>query len=474
MNRGSEDILAAVDDSDLSKTPGSDLADSSSPGVADANDWKAPYPGQVVDGKYQLGALLGRGGMGWVFEATHLQTEKRVALKYLDPNLRASKHWVRRFEREARAAGRLDHPNIIRIYDVGGEGPSLYLVMERVRGETLRTRLARGPIPAAEALTIMLGVARGVSEAHRHGIVHRDLKPENIMLSVLSDGSADQPKVLDFGVSKIVQQPSAESGLSVSETAVAGTPRYMPLEQLRGEPCDARADVYALGVVFYEMLTGKRPFEARTRADLAIRLATERPARLVLDDAPLAARVQAVLERALARLPDQRFQTVDELAQGLRGAFGGRSDAGRQPALDRTATMPPMPRLTRALSLTAALLLLGALGVAGFALWPAPATRPTGRPTARQIRQSGQTSPHARAPLIAASTIASSASSGDLPDATPSSVPATQGPTLDATSTQAAPSTRKPRVRGNHPRSGRDHTLRDAGPRELLLLRKDF
>src|SRR5262249_51585404 len=152
-----------------------------------------------------------------------------------------------------------DHPNVIRIYDCGGEGAGAFLVMERLRGETLRARLKRGPLAPDEALSILQAVMRGVSEVHRHRIVHGDLKPENIMLTVLSDGSPDQPKVLDFGVSRMLESEIDASARALFELGGSGTPQYMPLEQLRGEPCNVQVDVYALGVMLFEALDGRRP-----------------------------------------------------------------------------------------------------------------------------------------------------------------------------------------------------------------------
>jgi serine/threonine protein kinase len=313
----------------------------------------APHPGQIVDGKYRLGALLGHGGMGWVFEATHLQIDRQVALKYLRPGLRGSDHCVRRFGREARAAGRIDHPNVISIYDTGGEGPNLYIVMERLHGRTLRDALKEGPMPLQKAVSLMLGVTRGVAEIHRHGIVHRDIKPENIFLVSLPDGVPDHPKVLDFGISKIRELQSLQRvDHTASENFVAGTLHYMPLEQLAGEPIDGRADVYALGVVLYEMLTGSRPFEAKNVAELVRKLATESAPLLPMgpsDEIRERRRLRVVLSRALARQKQGRYATAQEFAAALSevapGGPDGRSPIGRS-------------RVARS-----ALVLLGCIGV---------------------------------------------------------------------------------------------------------------
>jgi serine/threonine-protein kinase len=274
-----------------------------------------PHPGQVVEGKYLLGPLLGQGGMGWVFEATHLGTDKIVALKYIKPSLRGHASLLRLLANEARAAGKIDHPNVIRIYDVGGVGSHVYIVMERLRGGNLRDRLAAGPIPVSEALQLMAAVLRGVAEAHQRKIIHRDLKPENIFLPKLADGSDDQPKVLDFGVSKNTQPVRSDAPERDSSLAfMVGTPGYMSLEQLRGDPVDERTDIYALGVVLYEMLAGRRPVEGKSREDLAAKLATESIQPPLADRSAVAVALNSIVARALARAPDHRYQDVRHFA----------------------------------------------------------------------------------------------------------------------------------------------------------------
>jgi serine/threonine-protein kinase len=272
-----------------------------------------------VDGKYRLGALLGHGGMGWVFEATHLATDKVVALKYLKPRLQLSEEWTQRFAKEARAAGRIDHPNVIRLYDVGGEPPNVYLVMERLRGETLRSRLRRGNLPVELGLDIMLSVMRGVQEAHANGVVHCDLKPENIMLATLSDGTPDTPKVLDFGLSRILNARAVTDVDSGWEPLGAGTPSYMPLEQLQGRVPGPRVDIYAIGVMLYEILAKRRPFEARTREELIVQLATAQAPALGSSAGP-GGELGVVVERALRRDPAERFSTLAELERAVREA----------------------------------------------------------------------------------------------------------------------------------------------------------
>jgi eukaryotic-like serine/threonine-protein kinase len=404
-----------------------------------------PYPGQIVDGKYRLGGLLGDGGMGWVFEATHLGTDKRVALKYLKPSLRRSARWIRRFAREARAAGALEHPNVIRLYDVGGEGPDLYLVMERLHGETLRARLANGPMDPAAAVEILLAVLRGVAEAHRQGIVHCDLKPENIFLPVLPGGVADQPKVLDFGLAKTVREPASIAHDQTSEIPGAGTPRYMPLEQLRGDPPDLRIDVYALGVVLYETLTGRRPFESRTREELVVKLATESVPSLALEDAELGRRLDRVIERALARDPGERFSSLSEFEHALRSVSVG-AVAGALGPEHRHAEPPSRVRRRGVLLKAAATVLSIGLASAGL------------RALTKDGRADGAAPPPARA------TVAKPAEASRVPLAPP--------PPPASVAAPAAPIQRAPRIKVERPRVGPVAPVPSA--RELQLLRKDF
>lgn len=279
---------------------------------------RAPQPGDVLDGRLRILSVLGRGGMGVVFEAEQLRTHKVVAVKWMHQvqDEERTPARIARFLREARAVANIQHPNVVDLYDVGESDGTPFLVLERLRGESLRERLQRGPMSWDEACRVMLGVLSGVGAVHRAGVIHRDLKPDNIFLC--SDDHGTVPKVLDFGVAAM--RASSEDGLdSLTRTgSLLGTPAYMALEQLTGGEVDARADIYGLGVMLYEMLTGRLPFEARTAADLAVIQATRSPvfpgklARVFGRE-----RVQVVL-RALARKPEERFADVDALASALR------------------------------------------------------------------------------------------------------------------------------------------------------------
>jgi hypothetical protein len=282
-----------------------------------------PRVGEVLGRRYRIDALLGAGGMGAVFAARHVKTGKEVAIKVLLPRhglARFSPDRIARFVREAQAAGRIRHPNVVDVYDVEeGEGTP-YLVMERLYGESLWQRIRRGAMPADAAM-------RGVAEAHRQGVIHRDLKPDNIFLARTNEQAEPVPKVLDFGVSRIVARADSEDPhpTTLTETGlVVGTPAYMPLEQLRGDrQVDARADVYALGVILYEALSGERPYDAQNNHELVIRMVTEAPIPLGRKVKELDPRLEHIVMTALASKPDDRYPDVDAFASALTGFLRG-------------------------------------------------------------------------------------------------------------------------------------------------------
>ncbi|HXJ18742.1 MAG TPA: serine/threonine-protein kinase [Polyangia bacterium] len=215
-------------------------------------------PGTTL-GRYEIGRPLGRGGMGAVYQAMHRDLRKQVAVKVLAGSLAHDEVAKQRFLREGEAASRIRHPHVVDVTDVGTEGDHTYLVMELLEGEDLASRIQRGPLEPQEAVDVLLPVLAGVHAAHQEGIIHRDLKPENIFLARQRIGGL-MPKVLDFGVSKLATDGKAMA--LTGTAAVFGTPFYMPPEQVRGaRQADHRSDQYALGVVLYEALTGRRPYE---------------------------------------------------------------------------------------------------------------------------------------------------------------------------------------------------------------------
>jgi serine/threonine-protein kinase len=278
-----------------------------------------PQPGDVVAGKYRVERALGAGGMGAVYRATHTISGKAVALKWLRPKLAAEPRAMLRFIREAQASARIRHPNVVDIYGVEEQDGKAFLVFELLEGETLRDVLRRGVLDAGECLALLLPAMRGVAAAHAQGVVHRDIKPENLFITRDPDDPARAiPKVLDFGISKVAADSALVDGTLTATGATLGTPHYMSLEQLQGAEIDERSDVYAFGVVLYECLTGRRPFESETFAAIVVKAATETPAdpRLLRPELPPALR--DVVLKAMARACDERYQTLQALIAALR------------------------------------------------------------------------------------------------------------------------------------------------------------
>jgi len=233
---------------------------------------------RVVEHKFRIDQRIGRGGMGAVYRARDVRLDRDVAIKVVRADLLASPEARRRFRREAQLVARLQHPSIVSIFDYGTlQDGGAYLVMELVRGEDLRRILTReGRLPAARAARILSNVCGAIDVAHRAGILHRDLKPENVLMT----GSESEIKVLDFGVAKLLAAADDErradgnpSTMVTVEGTIVGTPAYMAPEQLRGEPLDARSDVFSLGVLAFEMLTGELPFGRGSLADIVLRQA---------------------------------------------------------------------------------------------------------------------------------------------------------------------------------------------------------
>jgi serine/threonine-protein kinase len=257
-------------------------------------------------GSYEVEAVVGRGGMGIVLQAQDLALNRRVAIKVLAGHLAASAAARKRFAREAQAAAAVVHDHVIPIHHVDTAGPTPFLVMPFVTGRSLQDRLdACGVLETKEVLRIAMQTAQGLAAAHAQGLVHRDIKPANILL----EDSACRVRITDFGLARAVDDASqTQSGF------IAGTPQYMAPEQARGEPIDARADLFSLGSVMYAMCAGRPPFRAETTLAVLRRICDDRPrnVREVNPDAPLW--LAAIIDRLLAKSPADRFQTADELA----------------------------------------------------------------------------------------------------------------------------------------------------------------
>ena len=306
-----------------------------------------PTIGVVLDERYRVDALLGQGGMGAVYRATHLAMDATVAVKMIRAEFASNTEAVKRFHREAFAASRLSHPHTIRVFDFG-QAPSgdLYMVMEYLGGRHLGDVVAdRGPLSVERALKIARETAQSLAEAHASGFVHRDLKPDNIMLQDMV-GKPDFVKVLDFGIAKLVHSDSGESNMT-STGAVIGTPYYMSPEQAQGErSVTGAADVYALGVILFEMLTGARPFEGDT--PLAILMGHVNQAAPPLpEDLDIPAGLRDLVAAMMRKEPDERpeihalLAALDELLGVAPG--DGPDRPGRASAVAAAITPAPVP-----------------------------------------------------------------------------------------------------------------------------------
>ncbi len=278
--------------------------------------------GTLLDGRYRLEEKLGQGGIGAVYRAVHVRTGRTVAVKVLLPEWAQTGGMAARFEREARAAGFLKHANIVEVIALGRvEGGPLYLVMELCTGVSVGDAVADGAFAPGRALAIARQALQGVGFAHQHGFIHRDIKPDNLML-VGSPGQ-EVVKILDFGLVKLVGLAAAELGEEklTATGMVFGTPVYMAPEQALGRGVDHRADLYALGLILFEMLCGMPPFYSEeSSAVLRMHLAAPRP-RLSQRGLPAATpALEALIARALAIRPDERFETAAEMLAGVDAA----------------------------------------------------------------------------------------------------------------------------------------------------------
>ncbi len=285
---------------------------------------KDPFIGrEILDGQFRVIQKIGTGGMGSVYKAEQPAMNRMVAIKILHPKLTGRKDLVSRFRREARAMSQLTHPNTVRVFMYGEleEDDSLYIVMELLEGRNLNQTVRReGPMSTERAIPILSQVCGALQEAHEMGIVHRDLKPENIFLCNQA-GLKDFAKVLDFGLAKVTERQMRPGSLILTqEGMVFGTPEFMSPEQAQGRTLDARSDIYSLAVILYEALTGKLPFDAKTPMEYIQKHVMEPPIPLKerVSEREFAPELQAILSRALAKHPDQRFQRAVDFAEALR------------------------------------------------------------------------------------------------------------------------------------------------------------
>ncbi|MGP8246062.1 MAG: protein kinase domain-containing protein [Bryobacteraceae bacterium] len=281
-------------------------------------------------GPYEIVALLGQGGMGEVYRARDPRLSRDVAIKVLHSAVTLDPDRRRRFEQEARAAGGLNHPNIVAVFDIGSEAGAMYVVQELLEGETLRERLRTGPLPLRKALDYAVQAARGLAAAHAKGIIHRDLKPENLFLT--KDGRL---KILDFGLAKltVTRVVSAEATSAPTEVMdtepgmVVGTVGYMSPEQVRGQTVDYRSDLFSLGAILFEMLTGRRAFQGASPADTMSAVLKEEPADISSFNPKLPAGLERIIRHALEKNPEERFHSAQDFAFDLESLSGASSAA---------------------------------------------------------------------------------------------------------------------------------------------------
>src|SRR5262245_45359195 len=286
-----------------------------------------PIIGKQI-GHYSVTRSLGQGGMGEVFLAQDTTLGRNVALKLLRSDLTQNEERVRRFRHEARAASALNHPNILTIHEIGQDGPLHFIATEYVEGETLRQHMAASQRTFAQSLDIAIQVASALAAAHQAGIIHRDIKPENVMLRI--DGYV---KVLDFGLAKLAEQKTLDTmsptlpKIQTEPGVVMGTVSYMSPEQARGQVVDARTDIWSLGVMLYEMVSGRQPFEGETSSDVMSLILQKEPLPLThhVHDAP--AELERIVRKALTKDKEERYQTVKDLLIDLRSLRKGLEHA---------------------------------------------------------------------------------------------------------------------------------------------------
>jgi len=277
-------------------------------------------------GRYRILGELGRGAMGIVYRAEDPMLNRPVAIKTIimsaDPEVRGE--YERRFHQEAKAAGGLNHPNLITIHDIGREGDILYMAMELLEGVDLRELMQRGRLELRLALDILAQVADGLAYAHERGVVHRDIKPGNVM--VLPNGRA---KVMDFGIARM-----RASDIKTQTGAVVGSPKYMSPEQVRGTVADGRSDIFSLGIVLYEVAAGTAPFSAPDTAQFMHQIATATPPPPSALNERLPRVLDLIVARALEKDPDARYQSAAEMAADLRSCLAPLPEAGIDTSLD--------------------------------------------------------------------------------------------------------------------------------------------
>jgi serine/threonine protein kinase len=342
------------------------------------SDPAAPLVGKLLDDRYELLEVIGDGGVGMVYRARRVNLERMVAVKVLHESLVEEAGFVGRFQREAVAMSRLYHPHCVAVIDSGVYESRPYLVLEYLPGQTIRQLLADGPLEPRRAVQIALQLLETLDYFHGHHVIHRDLKSENVML-VESSGSRDFVKVLDFGMAKILTGPGADSQLS-KIGIVPGTPSAMAPEQIYQLPPDPRIDIYATGILLYEMVVGSRPFVGADMATVVkMQISTPpKPPRQVLGADAISAELEQIIMKALEKDRVDRFGTAGEMATALRRTPEGRAAARTGTDTQRPPSPPGLKRASLAWFGSGAALLLA---VGAFLLWPARSVAPSATTT---------------------------------------------------------------------------------------------
>jgi serine/threonine-protein kinase len=299
------------------------------PSKAQGLDRASSLSNQILDARYQVLKKLGEGGMSYVYLAKEISSDATVAIKVLSPRLASDKSSVERLRREAGLAMRLEHPNVCRILRLGeSEDGLIYLVMPFLKGELLSDREVRGgPMDLALGATLLQQMCAGLHHAHELQIIHRDLKPENVMLVTDDDGGNERAVVMDFGLAKERRADPAIAKLTATGI-ILGTPEFMSPEQIRGKPLDARSDIYALGIVAFEMFTGKLPFQGRNAQEMMIARLRSQPIPIRQLRADVPAAIEKALTKALQTNPDDRFSTALEFGAALTGSGEASGEGG--------------------------------------------------------------------------------------------------------------------------------------------------